>query len=307
MKVHLPEGIDYSKWSILKEKDKYMVIMPSVNYLVKTEERSNAFLLDEKKMNAYLTLVKSHDRLSEVSTDVLYFQHVAKAVRKVKNPITNIRKAEKKVKDLINRSIESEDIVDVFAMAGIEKADISILNEEFLLSAKKQKTGMEIKMELLRKIMENEIQLRRHTNILKYKQLSEQLAEVIDRYHKNAIDSYTAIAFLIEQANEMQDDDRRQKELGLSKEELVFYDIIHRHKDAIKDNSIIKKIVEEVTKAVKNNLQIDWHRKESAISSIRTELKRVLRRKVKISELDEILADIMEQAEGQYRDYPMVG
>ncbi|MCD6565123.1 MAG: DUF3387 domain-containing protein, partial [Bacteroidales bacterium] len=135
----------------------------------------------------------------------------------------------------------------------------------------------------------------------------EQVDKIIDRYHKNAIDTYTAIVELYEHARELQNEDKRKKELGLSDEELAFYDILARHKDSIKEYDLIKELVKKVSKAVVKHLELDWHKKESARAAIRLAVKKVLRGKVQISVLKEILSEVIVQAEGQYKEWPMVG
>jgi len=207
------------------------------------------------------------------------------------------------IKELISRSIESDEIVDVFAMAGLERADISILNEEFLLGAKIEKDSIAIKIELLKNILMNEVKLRLHKNIRKYTSLKEELEKVIENYHKNAIDSYTTIAELVARAKQLQEEDHRNKELGLSDEELAFYDILASKKEIIKEAGPIQDIVHAVVKAVKNNLQLDWMNKEDAKAGIRLAVKKELRGKVSILELNAILQEIMEQAEGQFSDW----
>jgi type I restriction enzyme R subunit len=189
-------------------------------------------------------------------------------------------------------------------MAGIEKPDISILNDNFLLGAKESKSGTALKIELLRNILKGEILLRLKKNIKKYTSLKEEIEKVIDQYHKNAIDSYTTILELVERAKEMQEEEKRQKELGLTDEELAFYDIIYAKKDIIKKNGPIQDIVHAVCKAVKNNLEIDWTKKEDAKAAIRLAVKRQLRDKVSLGELNKILSEIMEQAEGQFKYWP---
>jgi len=195
------------------------------------------------------------------------------------------------------------DIIDVFAMAGIEKADISILDEQFLLGVKKDKDSIAIKIELLKNILKDEIRMRLPQNIKKYTSLKEELEKVIDRYHANAIDSYTTIAELVERAKEMQDEDKRKSELGLSDEELAFYDILAAKKDIINEAGPIQDVVHNVVKAVKSNLQIDWTNKEDAKAAIRLAVKKELRGKVSILELNAILQEIMEQAEGQFKEW----
>ena len=188
-------------------------------------------------------------------------------------------------------------------MAGIEKPDISILDDVFLLGAKKEKDGHALKIELIKNILKDEIKLRLHKNIKKYTSLREELEKVIDRYHTNALDSYATIAEMVERAKDLQNDDKRTKELGLSEEELAFYDILSAKKEIIKEKGPIQDIVHAVVKAVKSNLQFDWTTKENAKASIRLAVKKELKKKVSLSKLNEILEEIMQQAEGQYRDY----
>ena len=151
--------------------------------------------------------------------------------------------------------------------------------------------------------MKDEIKLRLHKNIKKYTSLKEELEKVIDKYHTNALDSYATIVELVDRAKELQNDDKRTQELGLSEEELAFYDILAAKKDIIKEEGIIKDIVHAVVKAVKKNLQLDWTKKENAKASIRLAVKKELRGKVSISKLNEILKEIMQQAEGQFGDW----
>jgi type I restriction enzyme R subunit len=188
-------------------------------------------------------------------------------------------------------------------MAGLERADISILNEDFLLGAKQEKDSIDIKIALLRSILLDEVKLRLHKNIKKYTSLKEELEKVIERYHSNAIDSYTTIAELIERAKQLQEEDHRTKELGLSDEELAFYDILASKKELINESGLIQDIVHGVVNAVKSNLQIDWMKKEDAKAAIRLAVKKELRGKVSMADLNSILLEIMEQAEGQFSEW----
>jgi type I restriction enzyme R subunit len=149
----------------------------------------------------------------------------------------------------------------------------------------------------------NEVKLRLHKNIKKYTSLKEELERVIENYHKNAIDSYTTIAELVARAKHLQEEDYRNKELGLSDEELAFYDILASKKEIIKESGPIQDIVHAVVKAVKNNLQLDWMNKEDAKAGIRLAVKKELRGKVSVLELNTILQEIMEQAEGQFAEW----
>jgi len=299
----LPEGTEYENWKGLRDSDKILLVKKALNSIIKNDETSNQFMLEEKKLTGLLSIVKSQPEIQEYSVDVLFMQHLSKAIRNAKSVKSSKGNQKEQIKELISRSIESDDIVDVFAMAGLERADISILNEDFLLGAKQEKDSINIKIALLRSILLDEVKLRLHKNIKKYTSLKEELEKVIERYHTNAIDSYTTIAELIERAKQLQDEDHRTKELGLSDEELAFYDILSSKKELINESGLIQDIVHGVVNAVKSNLQIDWMKKEDAKAAIRLAVKKELRGKVSMADLNSILLEIMEQAEGQFSEW----
>ena len=299
----LPESIDYSNWKGLRDGDKMLLVRSGLNAIIKLEDESNEFMLEEKKLTGLLSIVKSQSEIQEYALDILFIQHLSKAIRNAKTIKGNGKNQKDQIRELISQSIDSDDIIDVFAMAGIERADISILDENFLLGAKKEKDSIDIKIELMKNILKNEIKLRLHKNIKKYTSLKEEIEKVIENYHRNAIDSYTTIAELIERAKQMQEEDVRKKELGLSDEELAFYDILAAKKEIINQSGLIQDVVHNVVKAVKSNLQIDWMNKEDAKAAIRLAVKKELRGKVDIEELNTILQEIMEQAEGQFSEW----
>jgi type I restriction enzyme R subunit len=302
-KGFMPETIDYSEWKRFRESDKVLIVKQAVNHVIKYDEVANNYMKAEKTLSSLLSIVKSQPQIQEYVVDVLFAQHVSKAVRNAKSVTSSRGEQKERIKELISQSIDSEDIVDVFAMAGIEKPDISILDETFLLGAKKEKDGHALKIELIKNILKDEIKLRLHKNIKKYTSLREELEKVIERYHSNALDSYATIAELIERAKDLQNDDKRTEELGLSEEELAFYDILAAKKELIKEEGLIKDIVHAVVAAVKKNLQLDWTKKENAKAGIRLAVKKELRGKISIAKLNGILQEIMQQAEGQYSDW----
>ncbi|MCX7550277.1 type I restriction endonuclease subunit R [Xanthomarina sp. F2636L] len=302
-KTFLPENIDYSQWKVLRDADKVLLVKQAINFVIKDDEASNSLMLEEKKLSGLLSIVKSQPAIQDHVVDVLFIQHVSKAVRNAKSVKSSRSEQKEKIKELISQSIDSEEIVDVFAMAGIEKPDISILDETFLLGAKKEKDAHALKIELIKNILKDEIKLRLHKNIKKYTSLREELEKVIDKYHNNALDSYATIAELIERSKQLQNDDKRTEELGLTEEELAFYDILATKQDIIKEEGPIQDIVHAVVKAVKKNLQLDWTKKENAKAAIRLAVKKELRGKVSLTKLNEILQEIMQQAEGQYSDW----
>ena len=300
---YMPKGLDYSSWNGLSKGDKFELVTTGLNHVVKEDDLCESFMLAEKTMSALVNLVTKHPEIQDVALDVVYFQHLGIAVRKVKNPPTQTRVRGEQIKELIHRSIESDEIVDVYAMAGLDKPDISILNEEFLLGAKEQKSGMDIKVELLRQILNNEIALRRHKNIIRYTNLREQVEAVIQRYHDNAIDSYTTILELVRRAKEMTDEEERARNLGLSDEEMAFYEILAKHQQAMTENTLMSDLVKQIVKDIKKNLTVDWYKKSDVNAEIQLAVKRTLRGKVSIEELNAVLGEIMEQATSRWKEW----
>ncbi|PKH52148.1 type I restriction endonuclease subunit R [Tenacibaculum sp. Bg11-29] len=302
-KAFIPATIDYTDWKRLRDGDKVLLVKAALNHVIKYEQDANNYMKAEKTVSSLLSIVKSQPEIQEYAVAVIFAQHVSKAIRNAKS-VTNSRGEQKeKIKELISQSIDSEDIVDVFAMAGIEKPDISILDETFLLGAKQEKDGHALKIELIKNILKNEIKLRLHKNIKKYTSLREELEKVIDRYHTNALDSYATIAEMVTRAKDLQNDDKRTKELGLSEEELAFYDILATKQDLIKEKGLVQDIVHAVVKAVKDNLELDWTKKGEAKAAIRLAVKKELKKKVSLLKLNEILEEIMQQAEGQFSEW----
>ena len=303
IKAQFPADLNYSTWRKLTSGDKLKLVSNAVNHIVKEEEPCKQYLLNDQKLSGLASIVASHAEINTVALDIIFWQHVGAAVRKIKYPVTNIRQKEKQIKDLIHRSIESDEVIDVFKMAGIPKFDISIINDDFLATAKVQKSGQEIKLELLRQIINNEIKLRQNKNLIKYKKLKEEVEKVIDQYHQHFFDSLIAMQKLRGVAGEMQNEDERRKTFGLTEEEEAFYDILHKHKTAVSDIALIKEIVKEVTATIKKNLQIDWYKKDDAKAQLILAVRRVLTKKGVEIELKEILDEIMEQAEARYKEW----
>ncbi|WP_394349577.1 type I restriction enzyme endonuclease domain-containing protein [Adhaeribacter rhizoryzae] len=138
-------------------------------------------------------------------------------------------------------------------MAGIDRFDISIINDDFLATAKEQKTGNELKLELLRQILNNEIKVRSPNNLVKYRKLKEEVEKIIQGYHNHFFDSLIAMQKMRDLASSLQNEDKVQQSLGLTEDEEAFYEILAKHPSAIQDFELIKVIVKDVTRVIKKN------------------------------------------------------
>jgi type I restriction enzyme R subunit len=277
-----------------------------VNDLLQSDAVTDQFLLEEKKLTELVAMTNSDQRIWPIQEEVAVIQAIRQVIRKIKTPPGPQRLKNDKIKDLISKSIESNGIVDLATMYNLDRIDISIIDDRFMAIAK-EKGGENIKIELLRRILNDELKVRMSKNIKRMTSLKEALERVLSEYHKHSLDSIATIKHLIDIANEFKNDDIRTKELGLSEDELAFYDLLVANEAILNEKGPIQDLVHKVVTSVKKNLQLDWTKKEDARAAIRLAVKKELRGKVAFSELDKLLKEVIEQAEGQYGDWPMVG
>jgi type I restriction enzyme R subunit len=277
-----------------------------VNELLKSDAVTDAFLLEEKKLTELVAMTNSDQSIWVIQEEVGLIQRIRDVIRKIKAPPGPQRKKNERIKDLISKSIESHEIVDLAAMYDLDRIDISIIDDRFQAIVK-EKGSENIKVELLRRIINDELKVRMAKNIRRMTSLKDELEKVLSRYHKNSLDSIAAIKHLLDIATEFRNDDIRTKQLGLTEDELAFYDLLSANEKIINEAGPIQDLVHKVVASVKRNLQLDWAKKEDARAAIRLAVKKELKGKVPFSELDNLLKEVLEQAEGQYSDWPMVG
>ena len=277
-----------------------------VNDLLKSDKITDEFLKEERKLTELVAMTNSDKRIWEIQEELGVIQKIRQVIRKIKNPPGPQKEKNDKIKDLISKSIASQNIVDLAAMYDLDRIDISIVDDAFQAMVK-EKGSENIKVELLRRIINDELKVRMSKNIKKSTSLKNELERVLGNYHKNSLDSIAAIKHLLDIANEFKNEDARTKELGLTEDELAFYDLLQANKQLINQEGPIQDLVHKVVDSVKKNLQLDWTKKDDAKAAIRLAVKKELRGKVPFSELDKILQEVIEQAEGQYSKWPMEG
>jgi type I restriction enzyme R subunit len=183
------------------------------------------------------------------------------------------------VRQIISKAVASEEVVDIFAAAGLKTPDISILSDEFLAEVRAM-PHRNLAMELLKKLLNDEIKARARTNLVQSRKFSEMLLDTIRRYQNRAIDTAAVIAELIDMAKEMREAHRRGEDLGLRDDELAFYDALEVNDSAVKvlGDETLRTIARELVDCVRGNVTIDWTVKESVRAKLRTMVKRILRK-----------------------------
>ena len=181
------------------------------------------------------------------------------------------------IKMIVDEAISSDKVVDIFEAAGIEKPDLAILSDEFFLEVQ----GMNHKnlaMELLKKILNDEIKSRLRTNLVKSKKFLEMLETAIKKYQNNLLTTAQIIEELIRIAKEVKESDEDAQKLGLTQDEVAFYDALETNDSAVKvlGDETLKTIAREIADKVKRNATIDWTIRESARAKLMVLVKRTL-------------------------------
>jgi type I restriction enzyme R subunit len=215
-----------------------------------------------------------------IRDDVAFFQAVRAALAKRASgdarPEEELNHA---IRQIVSRAVAPEGVIDLFAAAGLKKPDISILSEEFLAEVR----GMPQKnlaVELLRKLLQGEIRTRRKKNLVQARSFAELLEQALRRYQNRAIEAAQVIEELIALAKDMREADRRGEDLGLSEEELAFYDALETNDSAVKvlGDETLRTIARELVATVRSNVTIDWTLRENVRAQLRVLVKRILRK-----------------------------
>ena len=183
------------------------------------------------------------------------------------------------MRQIIGRAIAPEGVVDIFAAAGLQKPDIAILSEEFLAEVR----GMpqrNLAVELLQKLLRGELRARTRKNVVQARLFADMLEQTIRRYQNRAVEAAQVIEELIQLAKEMREASVRGEALGLTDDELAFYDALETNDSAVKvlGDATLRMIAQELVKAVRANVTIDWTMRENVRAQLRVLVKRILRK-----------------------------
>ncbi len=252
-------------------------------------------------------LAVPHEKAIAIRDEVGLFQAIRSSL--VKATVTESEKSqtemESALRQLVSRAVASTEVVDIFAAAGLERPDISILSDEFLAEVR-QLPQRNLALELLKKLINDEIKTRMQKNVVQARSFAEMLEEAIRKYQNRAIEAAEVIEELIALAKEMRTAQQRGENLGLTDDEVAFYDALEVNDSAIRvlGDETLKLIAQELVKSVKRSVSVDWTKRENARAQIRVMVKRILRRygyppdkQAKATEL------VLEQAEVLCKDW----
>ena len=240
----------------------------------------------ERLVQAVLELSKAfalsvpHPETTSIRDEVAFFQAVkARLAKRAPGEAMAEEDIEAAIRQIVSRAIVSDEVVDIFAAAGLEKPDISILSDEFLAEVRNM-PHRNLAVELLQKLLKGEIKARQRRNVVQARSFAEMLEESLRRYHNRTIEAAQVIEELIKLAKEMREADARGEALGLDEDELAFYDALETNDSAVKvlGDEVLRMIAMELVEAVRKDVTIDWTIRENVRAKIRVRVKRILRK-----------------------------
>lgn len=274
-------GFDYHPYFTADVSQKLSFILQAEDFILGQDNGKKRFVNEVNALSKAFAIAIPHERAMEVKEEIAFFQAVK--ARLCKFDLSSSHKTDEEIettiRQVVDKALVSEKVVDIFDAAGIKKPDISILSEEFLMELK----GMEhknIALEVLRKLLNDEIKARMQRNLVQGKSLMEMLEASINKYHNKVITAVEVIDELIGLSKHIVAQDNAAKKLGLSEYEYAFYSAVADNNSAMElmGKDKLRELAVVLTETIRSNASIDWEIKENVRAKMRVAIKRLLRR-----------------------------
>jgi type I restriction enzyme R subunit len=275
------KGLLYEEYFTADTKTKLKIILAAEEHILSIEDGKKRFINEVVALSKAFAIAIPHDQALDAKDEIGFFQAVKSRLQKFDT--TGSGKSddeiESAIRQVIDKALVSDGVIDVFDAAGIKKPDISILSDDFLMEIKDM-DHKNLALETLKKLLNDEIKSRAKTNLIQSKSLMEMLENSIKKYQNKIITAAEVIQELIDLANQIKETDKRGDGLGLTTYELAFYDAISQNNSAkdILGDKILRDLAIYLVETVKNNATIDWTIKESVRAKLKVMVKRALRK-----------------------------
>lgn len=299
-------NLDYSKFNSENKSERYYAISDTMDYVIGLgEEERQRFIKTVTELSKAFALCATEPTAQDLNDEIAFFKAVKAGLVKLLQPPKEgkIRKTpaeiEAEINQLVSQSVVTEDVIDVYQTLGLEQPDLSILSDDFLKDVQglKQKN---VAVELLNRLLKGQVKSLMKTNATVSKRFSEMLGNSINKYNSRSIETSKVIEELVQLAKDIKQEQQRGNELGLNSDEIAFYDALASHetaKEAMGDKEL-RAIAHELTKTVKENMSVDWSKRDSAKAKMRVAVRRLLKKYGYPPDLQKMAVDqVVEQAE----------
>ena len=294
-------GFNWDKWSTGNSAERLALIPAGQEHLLEQDDGKKRFVQAVTELSRAFALCAASDEATEIRDDVSFFQALQAALNKQTSGTKKTpEQIDAAIRQLVSGAITTEgQVIDVFTAAGLPTPDISILSDQFLAEVRGLK-HRNVAAELLEKLLKDELKVRAKRNLVQSQLFSEKLKKTLNAYHNRAISTMQVLEELISLAKEMAAAGRRGEDLGLTDDELAFYDALAANKSAVKamGDEKLRVIAAELITQVRRSVTIDWTLRESARAKIRVMVKRILNRFGYPPDLqEEAVRTVLRQAE----------
>jgi type I restriction enzyme R subunit len=271
---------DWSRWTSGASRDRVSLLPAAQEHVLAQPDGKARLLRAVTELSHAFALAVPHEEALRIQDDVGFFQAVRAVLAKsTPGERRTDEELDLAIRQIISRAVVSDEVVDIFAAAGLRKPDISILSDEFLADVR----GMpqrNLAVELLQKLLRGEIRTRGRRNVVQARSFAEMLEQSVRRYQSRAIETAQVIEELIQLAKDMRAAGARGEQLGLSEDELAFYDALETNDSAVKvlGDDTLRAIARELVETVRSNVTIDWTIRENVRAQLRVLVKRILRK-----------------------------
>jgi type I restriction enzyme R subunit len=273
-------GFDWSDWISGDPQARIGLLPAAQEQVLSRVNGKERFIQAVRDLTRAFALATPHEEAIKIRDDVAFFQAVQAALTKrAPGEMRPEDELDHAVRQIIARAVAPAGVIDIFTAAGLQKPDISILSDEFLAEVR----GMpqrNLAVETLQKLLKGEISTRQRKNVVQARSFAKMLEQTIRRYQNRAIEAEQVIEELISLARDMREADARGEKLGLSEEELAFYDALETNDSAVKvlGDETLRTIAHDLVITVRNNVTIDWALRENVRAKLRVLVKRILRK-----------------------------
>ncbi len=273
-------GFDYGEFFRSDTKERLMIIEKAMDHILGLDDGKKRYIKYVTELTRAFALVVPNPAALAIRDDVGFYQAVRSAL--IKNTETRDigdASSETAIQQILSKALVSDRVIDIFAAAGLNKPDISILSDEFLVEVRDM-PQRNLAFEMLKKLLNDEIRIRMRKNIVQQRSFLQLLENAIKAYTNKSIEAAQVIQELIELAKRIREEQSRGKDLGLNDDELAFYDALADNESAreVLGDATLKTIARELVEKVRKNITIDWTQRESVQAKLRLMVKKILRK-----------------------------
>lgn len=272
-------GFDFKQYFKVDTAKKLQVLLGAQNFILADQKLKDRFLKEVTLLSKLFAMSIPSPEAEALKDGVAFFQAVKARLNKFTGSgVKSDYEVETAIKQIVDDALSSDGVIDVFEAAGVETPSVSILSDEFLLEVKNMQQK-NVAFELLKKLLSDEVTIRKTKNLAQGKKFSEMLESVVKRYHNNQIDSAQVLAELSEIAKEMRLEDSKSEDLGLTPEEYAFYSVLKENDStSFLNDDKMKELIHTIVDVIRKNATVDWSKRDDVRAKLRLTVKKILMR-----------------------------